>query len=660
MKKYAVRDSLLVLFCSILLTGPLFRLKYMDNWPSIESTFIADARMLSENLPHPGWQPLWYCGTRFDYIYPPALRYGPALLAGFAHLTTARAYHLYTAILYVLGMVAVYWFVRTGTQSRLAALLATAATALLSPSILLVPELRHSGHFLVPQRLHVLMADGEGPHISSLAILPAALAASYLALRRWHPAALAIAAILCALVVSHNFYGATALAILFPTLLWSVWVAEPRDLRIWLRAAAIAVLAYGLCASWLTLSYLRITLVNMQWVALPGNRWSFAAAIVVASLFGLLSWHFGKKKPERAWTIFISGASVFLALYVLGVFYFGFRMFGDAVRLAPELDLILILAGVEIIRHLWTSHALRITAVALVAIAFAPAVIYLPHAWTPFRRLGSVESGYPWKIAKWVHENLPGQRSLPSGEVRFWFDAWDNNAQMDGGSQQGMTNQIIPVATWQILQGDRPELAVLWMQALATDAVIVPGTHSPDVYRTDHKFPNKYRATLPLLYEEMDTAIYRIPRIYPNIGRVVNRAAIASVGPFRGGDDIDRMTKYVAVVEDGKQPLTTVDWHGFDEVRLGARASADQSVLLQQTYDPAWHASENGNRLTIRPEPVMGFTLIDVPPGDHIITLKFQTPPENRAGFGLLGLSLLAVIGLMCGGRWRFRRNDRL
>jgi len=29
------------------LVWPLFRLEYLDNWPSIESTFIADARMLA-------------------------------------------------------------------------------------------------------------------------------------------------------------------------------------------------------------------------------------------------------------------------------------------------------------------------------------------------------------------------------------------------------------------------------------------------------------------------------------------------------------------------------------------------------------------------------------------------------------------------------------
>jgi len=85
-------DTFLLLVLASALVWPLFRLEYLDNWPSIESTFIADARMLAARLPHPGWQPLWYCGTRFDYIYPPALRYGTALLSRPASVSTTRAY----------------------------------------------------------------------------------------------------------------------------------------------------------------------------------------------------------------------------------------------------------------------------------------------------------------------------------------------------------------------------------------------------------------------------------------------------------------------------------------------------------------------------------------------------------------------------------------
>src|SRR5580658_4871685 len=105
-------DSFLLLLLTSALVWPLFTLEYLNNWPSIESKSIADSRMLAARLPHPGWQPLWYCGTRFDYIYPPALRYGTALIALAGHVSTAKAYHIYIGLLYVFGLVAIYWMVR--------------------------------------------------------------------------------------------------------------------------------------------------------------------------------------------------------------------------------------------------------------------------------------------------------------------------------------------------------------------------------------------------------------------------------------------------------------------------------------------------------------------------------------------------------------------
>src|SRR6266404_2934332 len=111
-------DFVLVFLLAAALIWPLFKIKYADKWASIESTFIADARFLKEHWPHPQWQPLWYGGTRFDYVYPPALRYGTAALAKFYPMTEARAYHLYTAFFYCLGIAGVYLFVRVACGSR--------------------------------------------------------------------------------------------------------------------------------------------------------------------------------------------------------------------------------------------------------------------------------------------------------------------------------------------------------------------------------------------------------------------------------------------------------------------------------------------------------------------------------------------------------------
>ena len=109
----------------------------------------------------------------------------------------------------------------------------------------------------------MLLRYGEGPHISSVALLPIALAFAWLGLERRRPAVLAAAAVFCALVALTNFYGATSLAIFYSILVWSIWVTS-RDHLILLRAAAIPALAYGLSAFWLTPSYLRITVENLR------------------------------------------------------------------------------------------------------------------------------------------------------------------------------------------------------------------------------------------------------------------------------------------------------------------------------------------------------------------------------------------------------------
>jgi hypothetical protein len=216
---------------------------------------------------------------------------------------------------------------------------------------------------------------------------------------------------------------------------------------------------------------------------------------------------------------------------------------------------------------------------------------------------------------------------------------------------QGMLNQIIPVATYQILSGSRADLAILWLQALGTGAVIVPAKTSSEPYR-DYLRPEKFQGAGAVLYDDhRGTVVYGVPRVHPGIGRVVNREAIQSIGRIRGGDDRETLTKYVSVVEHPEQPVTTVNWRGTDDVELQAQATENQSVLLQETYDPAWHAYENGKELAVRKEPVMDFMLIDVPAGSHAIHMRFEVPFENRAGRVLFAIAILAGIALLVAER---------
>ena len=379
-------DSLILFALTAALMWPLFKAGYLDKWASIESTFIADARFLNEHWPHPRWQPLWYCGTRFDYVYPPALRYGSAAISRVTGLPTVRGYHIYTAFFYSLAIPGVYLFVRIASGSRVLALLAAAASALLSPSFIFLNDIRWDSGFRVPQRLGVLVRYGEGPHISAWALVPIALAASWRAIEQFRPMALAVAALASALLVSNNFYGATALAIFFPILVFSLWITHG-DWRMWLRAAAIAALSYGLIAFWLVPSYLRVTLFNMRYVSKPGKSWSVWLMVGAILLCVLLAREFARGRRERAYSVFVWGSAGMLSLIVFGWYLYDFRIIGEALRLVPELDLALILLALEGVRWLWVRQSpqrllLRTAAVAIVLLAFLSSARYVKYAWT--------------------------------------------------------------------------------------------------------------------------------------------------------------------------------------------------------------------------------------------------------------------------------------
>jgi hypothetical protein len=289
----------------------------------------------------------------------------------------------------------------------------------------------------------------------------------------------------------------------------------------------------------------------------------------------------------------------------------------------------------------------------VLAAALPPAIKYVRHAYSPFPKATHVENQYEFLVTQWVHDHLPGERVLPSGTVRFWYDAWFDNAQPEGGSDQGMLNPVLPAATYQITAGDRGQTAILWMQALGTDAVIVPDRTAPEPYH-DYPTPYKFRGLAPVLYDDQHgTVIYRIPRIYPGIGRVVKTSEMAALGPVVGGDDIPALTRYVAAIENPEQRPAPVTWKSFDEAELQGHASAGQSILFQETYDPAWRAYENGRPVPIREEPVMDFMLLDVPEGNHIIQFRFETPAENRIGAIVSGLGFALVLTMILAPIWR-------
>ncbi len=635
-------DVFLIFLLTAVLIAPWFGAAYTTNWGSIESTFIADARFLMEHWPHPQWQPLWYTGTRFDYVYPPALRYGTALIAKVSGVLPVRAYRFYTGLFYCLGIAGVYLLIRVAARSRRAAWMGAAAAALTSPAFLILKQLRMDSRHWMPQRLHVLEQYGEGPHMTALALIPFALAFTWIALegRRW--GALACAAIFSAAVVANNFYGATALAIFYPILVFSLWVTQG-GWQVLARALAIPVLAYGLCAFWLTPSYVRITRQNMMYVSQPGNAWSAGLAVLVAVVFAAAAWKLARGKPERAWVTFCAGCGIALTLLVAGGLLFNFRVAGEPVRLVPELDLVYILLAVTFVAWLWTRPGRfpRAAAAVLAAGAFATSIGFVRHAWEQPTEAPDYQSRVEYRIQDWVWKNMPDARVYADGSVRFWFDAWHDLAQMTGGSDQGLLNGLTQNAMYEVRFGTETEPSVLWMQALGVDAVYVSDRSSEEVYKDIS--PQKFAGMLPVLYDDQrGNVLYRVPRRFAARARVVETARLNVLQQPIGDHFADRLRAYVDVVEHGPDAAVSLSREGTDAMTVRAKLEAGQSILVQESYDPAWQASVRGAPVPIRKD-AMGFMVVDLPPGEQEVHLRFATPLENRAGL-VVSLATLLVI----------------
>lgn len=639
-------DAVLLFAYAATLIWPVSQTKYADLWGSIESTFIADGRFLAEHWPRPLWQPNWYGGTRFNYIYPPAIRYGTAALTKYYPMPPVRAYHIYISILYACGIVGVYLFARLGSGSRLAGWMAALGTAWLSPIHLLLAELRDDTADYVTQRLKSLVQYGEGPHISSLAILPVAWIAAWIALRDRSPRAAAVAALAAALVVSHNFYGATALAMAFPFLVWSVWLTSG-DRSVWWRAALIAVLAYGLTAWWLGPSYLRVTLRNLRLVAEPGNWWSPALAILFLLLYGAASWRWARGRPERAYAVFLIGALGYFTLDCLGNRFFHYRIAGEPTRLFPEWDMLVALAGAEILRRLGQGGR-RQAALALVLFVAVcwPAKKYIFHPWRLFTRDDSYQDRVEYRMQDWVHRNVPHARLVAAGSVRFWYNVWHDLPQLGGGSEQGVSNLYAVVAQWRILQEPEPDLPIVFAQAFGVDGFIVNGPDSGEVYH-DWVKPDQFAGKLKVLYDDgRGSVIYEIPRRYRSLARVVDKEALLALPemPFEG--DNDTVRAYAALLEQGPDAPTATRWLDTETLEIAAPVNEGQAVAVQISYDPQWRASADGTPARVRRD-VTGQTVVEAPAGTRRIRLEFSTPLEDRIGAGVSVLAAGIVLALL-------------
>jgi hypothetical protein len=191
--------------------------------------------------------------------------------------------------------------------------------------------------------------------------------------------------------------------------------------------------------------------------------------------------------------------------------------------------------------------------------------------------------------------------------------------------------------------GDQADIGIAWLKILGVDLVVVNGPKSEDWYK-DFMYPKKFEGKLKEVFNDgKDNHIYDLSRRYRSMARVVDRSALDQLPKIRNQGDLEYLQKYVAVYENGPEAPTTTRWQGTDElIYEGAPTAANQSIIVQNSYDPNWRAQSNLGPLPVGKD-ALGFMRIDAPPGVTKIHFTFTKPLEKSAGEGILVITVLAT-----------------
>jgi len=631
----------------------LFRTEYTVHLGSIEAAYVAIARWVLENWRDLSWFPLWYTGIPFQNTYPPLLHLTVALAAALSGASPALAHHAVTAAMYCLGPLSLYWLARRLEADRLSALLAGLIYSLVSTSALLLsPVAADMGSRWYARRLHALVHYGEGPHVSSLALLPVAIALLAIALQKRTAWAYLLSALALAAVVLTNWLGAAALAAAAVA-----WLAgSGANKNTWLRAAGVALLAYALASPWIPPSTLAAIRMNAQRVGgdyrlgmVQLGYWAVLVCVFLAAVITL--------RLARASQLVRFAALFFLLMGGVTLLAEWFRLYllpqPHRYHLEMEMALALLLAAV--LRRLLKARR-RLASWGLAALLLIGFAVQLRHYRCFARRLlepTRMDRTIEYRMARWFSENMGQRRVMAPGSISFWMNAFTDTPQLGGGFEQGITNPQIPAAIFQIYSGMKAgrregEIAVLWLKALGVHAVAVGGRQSREYYKP-YANPAKFQGLLTELWREGDDVIYAVPQRSASLARVVPRQVVLRQ-PLVTAVDVEPMQPFVAALDDASLPEARWRWRNGHEVEIQAQLRPEHVLSIAISYHPGWQARVNGHAVPLAPD---GLGLMVVEPrceGPCFIELLYTGGGEMLAA---RLTSLAALLGMVFWILWQ-------
>ncbi len=624
------------------ITLRLFRTAYLGQMGSIEAAYIGLARYAAQHWNDMGWFPLWYGGIPYADTYPPLLHWITALFLGLTGTSPGLACHFVAAVFYCLGPVTLFWLAWRLSGNRACAFAAAVGYSLVSPTCLLVREVRDSGFgYFGPRRLETLVVYGEDPHVASLCLLALALGMLHVALQKCRPIYWIAAAMAVASVPLTNWLGGVALAMGIAAYLFAGLPGERTRIAPWIHVAVIGAYAYTLVAPWLSPSTIATIRANAPRVAgdYTFNNANRLLTIGVLLIFLLAAWGMARwrvARPTRFAVLFL----LLTASAALGGYWYKLSLVPQGGRYHLELDMAFWLLAAFAVQPLMA----RLNRRAAVAVAVAGVVVCIPLV-IKARRAGrameqpiDIRTTVEYKSAQWLNRNRPGERVFAAGSIGFWLAAFGNSPQIGGGFDNGVTNPLVNHVVFQVLAGDKQQLMLDLMRAMGVELMVAGGKDSAEHFHPI-SHPEKF-AGMAELWRDGADAIYEIPV------RSRSLAHVMQPGDLMRGEalayDSTAMQPYLAALENPAYPPATLLWRAPSSATVTADVRSGQIVSVQMSFDKGWNAFVAARPVPIRKDRLGQMAIEPGCNGPCRIELHYDGGSEGRWARAIQLLAVLA------------------
>jgi hypothetical protein len=237
------------------------------------------------------------------------------------------------------------------------------------------------------------------------------------------------------------------------------------------------------------------------------------------------------------------------------------------------------------------------------------------------------------------------------GSIAQWANDFADLPQFSGSSWSQAYNQVQQRGLAAVYNGgDTPpqdaRVSLDWLKAFGVGAVAVSGPNSHEYWKP-FAHPAKFEGLLPVLWREDDVTIYRVPQRTASLAHVMSESTIVSRPPA-GPRDTDAIEKYVAALDDPSLPPAEFQWAGPNSIQIRTTASPGQTISVQISYHPGWHAKVGSRAIELRRDGLGQMWLRPDCSSLCEIRLEYDGGWELRLcryiSFGALALLLAAVL----------------